>query len=301
MARLVIAIGGNAISDPSMHKKSSEFIGLQNVASEITNLYKKGNKIVVTHGNGPQVGSELERNEVADRIPELPLYLLTAETQAVIGSSIAKEIRNSGVPNVCAMLTHVLVNENDPGFRNPTKPIGPFMERDGIKLACRRSGLKCRKFEKGFRLVVPSPEPIEIMEINNIDSVSKNSIAIACGGGGIPVASSRNVYHGVNAVVDKDLCSSLLAIEIGADALIILTDAEYVYSDYVNRSGPIRDISARLLGRSLERFEAGTMRPKIKACLDFVNSTGKPAYIGNILKLNEIIKHKSGTKIKASD
>ncbi len=305
MARLVIAIGGNAISSPAMPMRGGapKFKGLDSIAAEIVKLYMKGNEIVVTHGNGPQVGIELERNETADRtIPELPLYLLTAETQSVIGSSIAMGIRNSafaGKPEVCTILTHVLVDENDPGFKNPVKPIGPFMNRRNILSAGNQAGLSHIKFERGFRLVVPSPEPKSVIEINNIISLSKQGIVVACGGGGIPVVMHREGYRGVDAVVDKDLCSSLLAVEMGADALIILTDVDYVYSDYPNRSGRIKNVNAHVLERNIMRFETGTMMPKIKACIDFVKATRKPAYIGSVLKLGDIINGRSGTKITA--
>lgn len=306
MARLVIAIGGNAIFSPApMHKGAPRFKGLERVAAEIMKLYMKGNGIVVTHGNGPQVGSELERNEMADRnIPELPLYLLTAETQSVIGSSVATEIRNSGFtekPDVCTILTHVLVDESDPGFKKPIKPIGPFMDRRGIASAAALTGLSYMRFENGFRLVVPSPKPKSVIEIDSIVSLSKQGIVIACGGGGIPVVRHRKGYRGADVVVDKDLCSSLLAVEMGADALVILTDVDYVYSDYPNRSGQIKQVNAHVLERRIGRFEAGTMRPKIMGCINFAKATGRPAYIGNMLKLGDIINGRSGTKITAID
>ena len=306
MARLVIAIGGNAITRPAMSMRGgTKFKGLDITAAGIVNLYNKGNEIIVTHGNGPQVGSELERNEMAGKkIPELPLYLLTAETQSVIGSSIAMRVMNlsrSGNQAVCTVLTHVLVDKNDPGFKKPAKPIGPFMDRRSVLSASEKSGLGYMRFEKGFRLVVPSPAPKSIMEISCITSLAKQGIVVACGGGGIPIINGRKGYRGVGAVVDKDLCSSLLAVKTDADALIILTDAEYVYTDYPNRSGRIKTVNAHVLERSIGRFEAGTMRPKIKACVDFVKATKKPAYIGSILKLDEILNGMSGTKITAMD
>lgn len=303
MRSLVIAIGGNAISDPLAHSKKFGFDGIAAVAKSIAGTYRKGDRIVVTHGNGPQVGSELERNEMARKVvPEMPLYLLTAETESVIGSVMANAIRNElsrigKRVGVCTVITHVVVSSSDQDFRNPTKPIGPFMNSRELAEELQSGKFKYRRFEKGFRRVVPSPVPKEILEFDAIKGLTKGNIVVACGGGGVAVSRHGKAYRGVNAVIDKDRCSSLLASEMDADALVVLTDTDYVYADYSKRSGAIRRASAKQLGKRLASFESGTMRPKIEACVEFVRKTGGKAYIGNISSLDGIIMGRTGTMI----
>jgi carbamate kinase len=296
---IVIAIGGNAISDPSaISDPRSESASLRRVARSIAKLYLKNHRIAVTHGNGPQVGRELERNELAAKIvPELPLYYLTAETESVIGSAICtalcEELLMVGKrPEVCTVISHVIVDQKG---RAPRKPVGNFMSASELRIELKR-----RKFEyirKGdrYRRVVPSPRPLVLLESDMINSLCSNGIVVAAGGGGIPMVSRRGRYHGVDAVIDKDLTSALLAHDMGADKLVILTDTDYLYSHEGGR--PIKQIDSKALSGMLSSLEEGTIRPKVQACLDFVRGGGKSAYIGNLYRLEEILGGASGTKI----
>jgi carbamate kinase len=269
---------------------------------DMARLYTCGNTVVVTHGNGPQVGSELEKNELASRkVPELPLYYLTAETQSVMGSAIEIALR-SALParqskGVCTVLSHTLVNPKDPLFKRPTKPIGPFMTHAELKaeLALRAFDY----YERGgmYRRIVPSPKPIRVLEAEIIKQLSKSRIVICGGGGGIPLIKKGPKYIGADAVIDKDLTTALIANEIGAEKMVILTDSEYLYSDYGHRSGPISHITLKALKMLANRLEEGTMKPKVWACINFIEHGGKEAYIGNVYELGRIMKRLTGTRI----
>jgi carbamate kinase len=297
MGGIVIAIGGNAISDPStIGNPRSESASIRRVAREIARLYLKRNRIVVTHGNGPQVGRELERNELAAKaVPELPLYLLTAETESVIGSVISTALSEELLllkqrPEVCTVISHVIVERG----KAPRKPVGNFMSASQLRTELKR--LKFEYIKKGnrYRRVVPSPRPTRLLESDMIKALSANGIVVAGGGGGVPMVSSHGRYRGVDAVVDKDLTSALLAHDMKADVLVILTDTDYLYS---SKGRAIKAIRSATLSKLVPSLEEGTIRPKVEACINFVRGGGKAAYIGNLYKLKEILNGSSGTKI----
>ena len=300
MTGVVIAIGGNAISDPSaIANPRSESASLRRVARSIAKLYLKDHKIVVTHGNGPQVGRELERNELAAKmIPELPLYYLTAETESVIGSvictALCEELLMVGrKPEVCTVISHVIVEQKG---RAPRKPVGQFMSASELKAELRRRTFEYIRKGDRYRRVVPSPKPLVLLESDMINSLCKNGIVVAAGGGGIPMVSKGGRYHGVDAVIDKDLTSSLLAHDIGADTLVLLTDTDYLFSKQEGGRA-ISQIKVGALSKMIGSLEEGTIRPKVQACMDFIRRGGKAAYIGNLYKLEEILNGRSGTKI----
>ncbi len=302
----MIALGGNAILKRGEDATfPTQYKNVKNAAKSMVNLLSKEDiKLVITHGNGPQVGGELLRNEYAERqIPQLPLYVLTAETQAFIGSMLEAAMlnemhRKTVDKRISAVLTHVLVDRHDKAFGRPTKPIGPHYSKKELE---RR--LRCGRFDfvetgGAYRRVVPSPEPLEVIELESIRRMlDSGHIVIAGGGGGIPMAESKGAITGVDAVIDKDATSQLLASELKADKLIILTDAECLYMEYGNESSGIIDINAGDLKKMLGSFQGGTIKPKVEACIKFVENGGKEAYIGNLFKLTELLDRKSGTRI----
>ena len=300
MKSVVIALGGNALLNPSGKQSfESENRNIRHVASEIALLCRTGKyNIVVTHGNGSEVGDELARNEHSrDFVPELPLYVLNAETQASIGTVLATSLRNKTGEEVCVLLAHVLVGKNDQAFKGPSKHIGPVYSRDALKGELKLDRFEYVKVRDGFRRVVASPEPKRIVELASIKSETSKGIVITCGGGGIPVVMERGKLRAVNAVIDKDLTSRLLANSIGAGTLVLLTNADFVYRDFGNMKSAIKSVKAKELKRIMNRFEEGSIKPKIRACIEFIENGGKEAYIGNVFRLRDILNGKSGTKI----
>ncbi|MGI0134928.1 MAG: carbamate kinase [Candidatus Micrarchaeaceae archaeon] len=295
MQTVVIGLGGNALLSPSGRQSAAnEERNAAKVAIQIAKIAKTGRyRMIITHGNGPQIGDELARNVAGSRsVPMLPFHIMSSETEAQIGTVLELALRNrlAGNADITTVLTHVLVDEHDGAFRNPTKPIGPFHDR-------RLHGGTYKKFPNGYRMVVPSPRPKRILETDSIKALSKGGIVIACGGGGIPVVKTKHGYKGVTGVIDKDATTQLLATSVKADIMMLLTNVDYVYSDYKRRSGRISAVKADVLMRNIERFEAGTMRPKVRAGADFVRNGGNACYIGSLDKLGLILSGRSGTKI----
>jgi carbamate kinase len=249
---IVIALGGNALLDPSVKQSfSKENRNIDNVSHSIAELSKKGYKIVVTHGNGSQVGDEIMRNEHArEHVPKLPLYILNSETQASIGTVIETSLLNSFAKlnikrDVCVNLVHVLVNEKDPAFKRPEKRVGPFYTKKELDKELALDRFSYIKSGSKYRRVVPSPRPISILELDAIKRNMDKSIVITCGGGGVPVIRKKGILYGIDAVIDKDLTSQLLATSIKADTLIILTNADYVYDDSRKKDGGIKEVTAK--------------------------------------------------------
>lgn len=274
MGRYVVALGGNALSAKA----------LKSAGRAIARLYASGSEVVVTHGNGPQVG-ELAASS------SLNLSLLTAQTQAWIGSviedGIASQLRRLGRRRsydlVEVVLTRVAVSPHAAAFSNPTKPIGRFYTKAQADRE-RSRGITVKKLAGGYRRVVPSPPPRRILEADEIAALlASRKIAIACGGGGIAVAVERGRQRYVNAVIDKDRTSALLAAQIHADALFILTNVDGVYRDYGKPEHRlIERMSAGQASAMLKSLEKGSMGPKVESCIRFVRATGKIAGIGNI-------------------
>lgn len=302
---LVIALGGNALLDPSGEQSfSKENRNMEMVSRSIVELYKSRKcRIIVTHGNGSQVGDELMRNEHAKEfVPKLPVYVVNAETQASLGTLIETSIINSLAlskikKETCMILTHTIVDKNDPAFKKPSKQVGPVYTEEELQKELAMDKFSYIKIGSGYRRVIASPHPKEILEVAEIKRGTLHSIVIACGGGGIPVIRSGSRLVGVDAVIDKDLTTQLLASSIGANRMILLTNADYLYEHWGKDKKAIKKISSKELKKSLGRFEEGTMRPKVEACIRFIENGGKEAYIGNVFKLNEILHRGSGTKI----
>jgi carbamate kinase len=290
--RYVIALGGNAIKDRSSIRAS---------ARSIARLYKAGHGIVVTHGNGPQVGElAITQNE--------SLAVLTAQTQAWIGVKIEQSIsvalaevgvkRGYSIPQV--VLTKVIVDSRDRAFSNPSKPIGRFYDwRHAKQLS--KDGFTVKKLIGGYRRVVPSPIPREIIQKDLIEGLlDGGKIAIACGGGGMPMFRTANGLKFAEAVIDKDMASSLIAREIKADAFLILTNVDGVYLNFKSKNQRfLRQVRAKELKEYLNDgcFEDGSMAPKIRACIDFVEATGKAAGIGSISYPDDVIRDRKLTSV----
>ncbi|PNR89283.1 carbamate kinase [Petrotoga sp. 9T1HF07.CasAA.8.2] len=305
----IVAIGGNALSQPKESPTAENMLkNLENTAKCLVELVKKNYKIVITHGNGPQVGNILVQQDIAKEvIPPFPLDVNGAMTQGYIGYMISQMLKNVLTAehmekDVSSIVTQVLVDKDDPAFNNPSKPIGPFYTEEEANTFIKEKGWSMvEDAGRGWRRVVPSPEPLEIVEIKAIKQLVKdNNITIAAGGGGIPVVKEENKLKGVEGVIDKDRASALLAIELDADEFIILTAVEKVF---INFNKPNQQaISSMTVNQAIQymkegHFSKGSMLPKIEACTNFVLKTGRSALITDLTKLVDALEGKTGTII----
>ena len=297
----VIALGGNALMRPGERGTAAEQRANLRETAEALRPLLAGGDLVVTHGNGPQVGNELVRQErAADEVPPLPLYLAVAQTQAEIGALIEAELAPvAGRPVVC-VLTHVRVDSHDPAFDRPTKPVGPFYSEVQAQTLERDRSWQVREDAgRGWRRVVPSPQPLEVVEVEAIRALlGSGMIAVACGGGGIPVARSDGRLNGVDAVIDKDRASALLAVALGADRLVILTDVDAVFHAWgTPEQEELRELSAEAAEALLPELAAGSIGPKVEASLTFARSTGHEALITSANSLAAALAGDAGTRI----
>jgi carbamate kinase len=257
-------------------------------------------RLVITHGNGPQVGNELRRQELAaDEVPPLPLYLAVAQTQAEIGALIETElVPVAGRPVVC-LLTHVVVAEDDPAFDRPTKPIGPFYSSDQAGPLERERGWKLVEEQgRGWRRVVPSPAPLEVVERAQIRALlDDGALPVACGGGGIPVVRREGRLHGIDAVIDKDRASALLAAALDADRLVILTDVGSVRRGFgTPDEEELRELSVDEAEALLPELAEGSMRPKVEAAITVARAGGE-ALITALDRVGEALDGAAGTRV----
>jgi carbamate kinase len=286
---VVVGLGGNALVEPGESGTYREQCDHARVmARSIAGLTAAGWRVVVVHGNGPQVGAlAVQQHMARDQIPPHPLFSLVAMTQGEIGSILTLALRErlgAGPPGVVTVGTHVIVHVDDPAFTRPTKPIGPFVDREEAeRLAVERGWAMVEDAGRGYRRVVPSPEPLGILELAAVRSlVDAGVLVIANGGGGVPVVLTANGYRGVEAVVDKDLAAERLADELGADVLALVTGVPAVAVDYGSASErPLRDVTVVEAERHLQdgQFPAGSMGPKVAAATRFVRHGGSMAVI----------------------
>jgi carbamate kinase len=298
----VIALGGNALVRPGQRGTAAEQrANLRETCEALRPLLGDG-ELVVTHGNGPQVGNELVRQErAAEEVPPLPLYLAVAQTQAEIGALLESELAAVAGRPVACLLTHVRVNEDDPAFAEPTKPVGPFYsEEQARRLEAERGWTVIPDAGRGWRRVVPSPEPLEIVELAAIRAlVATGTIAVACGGGGIPVSSRNGRLSGIDAVIDKDRASSVLAIALGAEQLVIITDVDAVYSEWgTGAQEALRELDVAAAEALLPELATGSMGPKLEAAIAFARATGNEVLIASADSLAEALAGRAGTRIK---
>ncbi len=310
MKRLLIALGGNAIKQPAEKGTHEEQMrNVETASLQIAQLVNHGYELVITHGNGPQVGNLAIQQEAAiDQVPSLPLVSLGAMTQGQIGYMMQQNLQNilSRSKQVVAVVTQVVVDDKDPDFKDPSKPVGPFYSEEQAKLLATERGWVVKKVkpngEKTWRRVVPSPIPLRIVEAKAIKVlVDAGVIVIASGGGGIPVIEkSDGKLYGIDAVIDKDRAGARLAKEVEADVLMILTDVEYAMIDYgKNTQKPIRTMTILEAKQRIKEghFGAGSMGPKIEAALGFVQNGGDYALITSLDKAMDALDGKTGTKI----
>jgi len=306
----VVALGGNAIIPTGGTGTIEEQREVTTRSMEhVADLIQSGRKVIITHGNGPIVGNILERNEAAkDRIPPMPLDICGADSQGGIGYMIQQilgnVLRRRGIDNpVVSIVSQVVIDEDDDAFQDPTKPIGPYYSLEESKDLEHDKGwvMKEAANGKGYRRVVASPTPREIVEADVITHLlSQDTVVIAVGGGGIPVIRKDGMLEGIEAVIDKDRAASALASGIGAENLIILTNVEQVYKDFGKPEqiglGRIEVSEVRKMYEAYE-FPAGSMGPKIRAAIDFVEAGGQSAIITHSATLREAVEGKVGTRI----
>ncbi len=303
---LLVALGGNALIKKGQTGTAEEqFRNLAVPMGQIARL-SRDFRIVITHGNGPQVGNLLLQQECCDSVPKLPLEILVAQTQGQIGymieSTLDSELMKAahgGSKYLVSLLSYVVVDEKDPAFREPTKPIGPVYAEDEVA----RLPFPVLRTPKGYRRVVASPRPVTIVEKLEIRKLlGMDFIVICCGGGGIPVIREGRAFHGVDAVIDKDLASARLAEETGVDIFIIATDVPGAALDY-GRPGQRFPVSMTVseARRYLEEghFAPGSMGPKVEAAVQFMKSGGKKAVITSIENIESAVAGNAGTEIIA--
>lgn len=305
----LIAIGGNSlIADPKHPDIPNQWEAVRETAQHIADLVEHGWQVVITHGNGPQVGFILRRNELAaHEVHVTPMDLIGADTQGAIGYMLQQTLDNSlrakGLnKTVITCVTQTLVRLDDPAFQRPTKPIGSFMTEEQARSYENQGWTVVEDSGRGWRRVVASPKPVDIIEISVIRSMMKRGfIVIACGGGGVPVArNERGELRGINAVIDKDLASSLLAQKINADLLIISTGIEKVAIHYnTPQQENLNRLSLAQAKHYLNEghFAEGSMKPKIQAIINFLEMGGPQALITNPPNLSRAIQGDTGTWI----
>jgi len=304
---VIVAMGGHAFMQRGETGTIEEHErNAVTIAEILMTLVDAGHQLVITHGNGPQVGNLLLQNEQSkDDVPPMPLDVLVGMTEGSLGfilqQSLLNQLRKRDIRRyVVTVVTQVLVNENDGAFQAPSKPIGPFLDRAEAERREKEMGWNILEQKRGWRRIVPSPQPIKVIQRHMIrDAARAGHIVVACGGGGIPIIEkSDGQYAGIEAVIDKDLTSSVLGVDIGAGLLIILTAVPHVY---VNFGKPDQRALGAVTVEEIERlydeghFPPGSMGPKIEAVIHFLKRGGRRALITNPESLPKAIEGRTGT------
>ncbi len=307
MNKIVIALGGNALGKTPIEQLEL----VKNTAKQIVEIVKEGNEVVIAHGNGPQVGIinlAFDLGSASGSVCSMPFAECGAMSQGYIGyhlqQAISEELKNNNIDKNCAtIITQVLVDKNDNAFSNPTKPIGMFYSKEVAEKQEKEKGFTfVEDSGRGYRRVVPSPKPIDILELNIIKQLVNNGkIIITVGGGGIPVINDNGKIKGVDAVIDKDFASAKLAKDLDAEILLILTAVDRVYINYNKPNQEELDsINLEQATKYISEghFAKGSMLPKVEACVDFVESTtnGK-ALITSLEKAKLALHGETGTII----
>ncbi|OQY14306.1 MAG: carbamate kinase [Desulfobacteraceae bacterium 4572_187] len=299
---LLVALGGNALIRKGQEGTiEQQFANLKVPIRQIARL-STDYKIIITHGNGPQVGNLMLQQDCCDAVPKLPLEILVAQTEGQIGymieSTLDEELMELGIDfkPLVSLITYVVVDKNDPAFKKPTKPIGPGLskeEADGSEYPVLDTA-------KGYRRVVASPRPVTIIEKREIQKlIDMDFIVICCGGGGIPVIRKGRAFNGVDAVIDKDLASARLAEEVSADIFLIATDVKGVMLNFGRENQKmLRFMSLKETIRYTKEghFPEGSMLPKVEAAMQFVKNQKKKAVITSIKTIEESVNGKAGTE-----
>lgn len=302
--RIVIALGGNALLQRGQPMTADNQRANVRLAAERIAEVVPGNEVVIAHGNGPQVGLLALQAAAYQDVPPYPLDVLGAQTEAMIGYVVEQELGNL-LPfetPLATLLTMIEVDPDDPAFEHPTKPIGPVYDRATAEQLVRDRGWTIATDGDGFRRVVASPRPQRIFELRPIQQLLERGTVVVCaGGGGIPtVYDGRRKLHGVEAVIDKDLASSLLARDLGADLLVIATDVDAVYAGW---GTPEQRRLGTVTPDDLEELElpAGSMGPKVQAACEFVRATGHRAVVGSLAAITELVAGTTGTQVRPAE
>ncbi|HLB72342.1 MAG: carbamate kinase [Candidatus Methanoperedens sp.] len=307
MKRIVIAIGGNAILNPAKGSPVEQQRMIDETCAEIAEIVRKGYEVILTHGNGPQIGNILAMQEECGLVHPQPLDVCGAQTQGMLGymlqQSLCNRLKERGIEKqVLTVLTQVVVDESCPSFKNPTKPIGLYYPESRARKMMGQ-GIRMIRDKKGYRRVVPSPEPIQIVEEAVIGKlIEEGVILIAAGGGGIPVILKHDLLTGIEGVVDKDLTGSLLASTLGAGIFLILTDVEKAALNYGKENQVDLDVITVSEARRYIReghFGKGSMEPKVLAAVRFIMSGGKIAIISSLDKAIPALEGSAGTRVVA--
>jgi len=307
MSLIVIAIGGNAILNPERGNPKEQQEKIDGTCREIAQIVRHGNDVVLTHGNGPQVGNILAMQEECGLVHPQSLDIIGAQTQGMLGyllqRSLLSMLLDIGInKEVVTVLTQVVVDASCCSFEKPTKPIGIYYPKERAKIMMA-NGMKMVHDKKGYRRVVPSPMPLKILEENTIKKlIAQGVLVIAAGGGGIPVVEKNGSLVGVEAVVDKDLTGSMLASDIGADIFLILTDVENAALNYGTKNQvDLHEITVSQGERYIKEghFGKGSMEPKMLAAIKFARSGGKTAIISSLDMALLALAGKAGTRVSS--
>ena len=309
MKRLVLSLGGNAfVGDGEQLTMSGQFAFAESTLQQLASLLEAETQLLITHGNGPQVGYILTRVEEAlGKAYSLPLEVCVAESEGELGYVLQQTIHNitGGKRPSATLLTQVKVDPKDPAFQKPTKPIGPFLDERAAQRLIDQNLDVIEDAGRGFRRIVPSPMPIEIIETDVIDKLlSLGIIVIAAGGGGIPVIETDNKLNGVEAVVDKDFASAMLATKLGADCLLLVTCVDAAYTNFNTPNAlPIHETTTTEMKKFADagHFLAGSMRPKVLAAIQYVEATGNVAVICQSTDIASALSYQAGTIIRREE
>ncbi len=300
--RLVVALGGNAIAGERGADPASQQEAVEGACVQIAELVEHGHDVVITHGNGPQVGNLLLKNDLARHVvPPVPLDWCVAQTQATLGFLIVTALE-ARLPErfVATVVTRVLVDAGDPAWRTPTKPIGRYVSEGDAADRIAAGEAWEERGSKGWRRIVPSPRPLEILDRAAIVAlIEDGAIVVACGGGGIPMVREDGVLRGVECVLDKDLTAALLARTVGADVLLIATDVEAAAIGYgTDRQEWLGEVDPDRLQALLDagEFAGGSMGPKVQAALAFARDGGR-SVITSLERLREGVEGSVGTRV----
>lgn len=302
MSRIVVALGGNAILEGGEGTVEKQRRSIRKTIPKLVELTERGHDLVLTHGNGPQVGQLLLQNEATDSVEPRPLDVLGAESQAQIGYLFQQEFRNQTGTVPVTTITQTRVDPEDPAFENPTKPVGPYYDEDEVaEKDFEVTKVNKTADETAYRRVVPSPAPLEIVESEHITQLVDDGRTVICtGGGGVPVVESDGDSEGIEGVIDKDQASAVLAGDVDADEFLVLTDVEAAYQNYgtedEQRIDEVTPEEAReLFDEGI--FGEGSMAPKVKACIEFAENGGDRAMITNPEHATEAIAGEAGTTV----
>ena len=302
MGGIAIALGGNALRPADGGDFRDQRRQVRETAAQLATIAARGHDIVVTHGNGPQVGDLLLEQEASGSGGGRPLDVLGAETQAQIGYDLQRELRAALDGPAATIVTLTEVDPEDPAFDEPTKPVGPYYDADENRdLPFPTMQVQTSTGEYQYRRVVPSPEPLEILEAEQIEALMDRGTTVVCtGGGGIPVVREHGSIEGVEAVIDKDRGTQVLANEIGVDEFILLTDVDAAYLDFgTPDQRALRSVTPSELRKHLDadEFGVGSMAPKVQAAIRFVENGGERAVITELDKAADAIEGNAGTEV----